>query len=159
MVAVPARRQLLFAALSLGAQAAFAGRGDDDDVGTSTSGLSVAPSARPAPAPGAPLKGEFVIHNPTSIDVGYSVRWGDGPWKPHKLQARYLRRHWHTLDANGRAPHPQLRFDAVANDSRVTNKTYDMKFGRVGQTPSGPVNQPIEYEFVAQGKVIDLVKR
>ena len=130
----------------------------NEDVGSSNSALEVGP-ARPQTKP-SPFQGEFVIHNPTGFDVGYSVRWGEGPWASYKIPPRYQRRHWHKLDANGRAPRPELKFDKRAGDDRVTLKTYEMKFGRVGNTPStGPVNQAIQYEFVANGNLIDLVRR
>jgi hypothetical protein len=157
----PRRRDLLVLSLAVGtASAVRAGRDDDEDVGTSSSAITIAPQARATPPNTGRIQGEFVIHNPTNFEVGYSVRWGDGPWQGHKIAPRYMRRHWHVLDASGRAPHPQLRFDDKANDNRVTNKTYGMKFGRVGNSPStGPVNKPIEYEFVANGQFIDLKQR
>lgn len=155
------RRDLLAWPLVLVCGPVWAGRDDDEDVGTSSAALSVAPDSRPPPPPrGTRMQGEFVIHNPTNFEVGYSVRWGDGPWKSHKILPRHLRRHWHRLDGNGQAPRPKLQFDRIANDSRVTTKTYEMKFGRVGHSPqTGPINRPINYEFVARGNVIDVVQR
>lgn len=130
----------------------------DEDVGTSNSALEEGPP-RPQNKP-SPFRGEFVIHNPTRFDVGYSVRWGDGSWSSYKIPPQYRRRHWHKLDANGRAPRPQLKFDNRANDHQYTSKTYEMKFGRAGNTPStGAVDQSIHYEFVANGSLIDLVRR
>lgn len=154
------RRDLLVLPLLLACGSTRAARDDDEDVGTSSAALSVAPNPLPPPPGNKRMHGEFVIHNPTNFEVGYSVRWGDGPWKPHKILPRHLRRHWHTLDAQGRAPRPRLQFDKIANDSQVTTKTYEMKFGRVGHSPqTGPINRPINYEFVARGSVIDVVQR
>jgi hypothetical protein len=157
----PRRRDLLALSVGLGAAAcALARRGDEEDVGTSTSAATAAPQPHPPPARTARLQGEFVVHNPTNFEIGYSVRWGDGPWTGHKIAPRHLRRHWHVLDAQGRAPRPQLRFDARANDNRVTIKSYDLKFGRVGNSPpAGAVNRAVEYEFVARGDLIDLRQR
>lgn len=134
---------------------------NDEDVGSSSAALSLAPNkSAPPPSKVSRFRGEFVIHNPTGFNVGYSVRWGDGAWKSYTVSPRHLRRHWHVLDGNGRAPRPQLQFDKVANDHKVTTKTYDMRFGRVGSTPQGtPVNQAIDYEFVAKGNLIDMVQR
>lgn len=157
----PPRRRDILALTLLGCSGPGRAGGDsEEDVGTSSAALSLAPGPQNALPRGLRMQGEFVIHNPTNFKVGYSVRWGDGPWNPHTIEPRYLRRHWHVLDANGRAPRPQLQFDRVANDQRVTNKTYDMKFGRVGHSPAtGPVNQAVNYEFVANGNLIDVVRR
>jgi hypothetical protein len=148
------RRRLVIAGLLCGTGQL---RAADEDVGTSTSELRVAPP--PNQPSSSRLQGEYVINNPTGFNIGYSVRWGDGGWVNHTLSARHLRRHWHFLDVNGQAPRPQLKFDNVANDNRVTDKVYHMQFGRVGMTPKGPVNQAVHYEFIAHGNVIDIVRR
>ena len=137
----------------------------DEDVGVSSSPLEIAPGNRPPsgkPGSVAPrLQGEFVVRNPTTLNIVYQVQWGSkGEFKQYTIHPNELRRHWHRLDNNGRAPSPFLRFDNRADDKRVSWKTYDIDFGRVGTTSSGGhINQALNYHFVARGKLLDLVKR
>ena len=134
----------------------------EDDYAVSNSALEIAtPGKAPSPPrPNSPLRGEFVIHNRSGFTVGYSARWGDADWQSFKIPPHYQRRHWHNLDAKGQAPRPYLKFDNQANDKQYTAKIYHMKFGRVGHSPAtGPVNQAIQYEFTAQGNLVDLVQR
>ena len=109
------------------------------------------------------LQGEFIVHNPTNVNMVYQVQWGSkGPWKEYTLSPKQQRRHWHPLDGNGRAPSPFLRFDTRANDRHVTWKTYDIDFGRVGYAgfgPRGNINEALHYQFTARGNVLELVKR
>ena len=160
----PILRLIALGLAGLSLFASLACHAADEDVGVSSSPLELSPGNRPAPdkRPGTSrYQGEFVVHNPTNLKIAYEVQWGDkGAWKPHVIQPKQLRRHWHVLDGNGRAPSPNLRFDNRANDKRVTWKTYDLKFGRVGYAPSGAhVNQALHYEFVAHGTTLDLVKQ
>ena len=122
--------------------------------------LTVGTSTADAPR----LQGEFVVHNPTNMNMVYEVQWGSkGEWKRYTISARQQRRHWHPLDGNGRAPSPFLRFDTRANDRQVTWKRYDIDFGRVGYAGFGPrgghVNQALHYEFTARGNALELVRR
>ena len=140
-------------------------RAADEDVGVSSSPLEIAPGSK---SPGgksgtvAPrLQGEFVVHNPTNLNIAYQVQWGKkGAWRAHTIHPNKMWRHSHRLDDNGRAPSPFLRFDNRADDKRVTWKTYDVDFGRVGYAgPGRHINQAVHYEFTARGKGLDLVKR
>ena len=119
----------------------------------------VATSTADAPS----LQGEFVIHNPTNMNMVYEVQWGSkGQWTRYTIAPNQQRWHWHPLDGRGRAPSPFMRFDTRANDGRVTWKTYDIDFGRVGYAgfgPRGNINEALHYEFVARRNALDLVRR
>lgn len=159
-----ATNRLLIALMSIACIASVAHTADED-VGVSSSELQIAPGSKsPSGKSGSTvsrLQGEYVIHNPTNLKIAYQVQWGsNGEWKAHTINPNELRRHWHRLDGNGRAPSPFLRFDNRAGEKRVTWKTYDINFGRVGYAgPSGHINQALHYEFVSRGNAVDLVKR
>ncbi|HKA45946.1 MAG TPA: hypothetical protein VKF40_28410 [Burkholderiales bacterium] len=124
-----------------------------------TAGERIGVSTADAPQ----LQGEFVVHNPTNMNMIYEVQWGShGQWTRYAIGPRQQRRHWHSLDGNGRAPSPYLRFDTRANDRQVTWKRYDIDFGRVGYSgfgPRGNINEALHYEFTARGNALDLVRR
>jgi hypothetical protein len=126
---------LLVAALSL----CFAGTGvlcaDPPNVGSSQADL---PS----------LQGEFRISNNTGQTIHYMVRWGNEPWKKITLQSGHWERHWYPLDAQRRAPAPQVRFDGVAQNHR--RWTYTLEFYAVGYQGYGSapdLTQAKEYYF------------
>lgn len=126
---------------------------------SATAGERIGTSTSDAPQ----LQGEFVVHNPTNVNMVYEVQWGSkGQWKRYTISPREQRRHWHPLDGNGRAPSPFLRFDTRANDKQVTWKRYDIDFGKVGYAgfgPRGRINEALHYEFTARRNALELVKR
>lgn len=68
--------------------------------------------------------GAYVLHNPTSTALHYEVKWGDGEWKSYCVYPGYVKWHYHELDCDGAAPEPQVRFDCIGGDGKVTYQTY-----------------------------------
>jgi len=124
------------------------GNANAESVGTST-----------ADAPN--LVGQIKIYNPTQRPINYQMRWGNNvQWQQFTLQPGEEYRHWKTLDQNGRAPAPQVRFDGIRE-----TKTYDsMRFGKAGYAGFGPrgyIDESIHYEFRydASGQHLDLYEK
>jgi hypothetical protein len=108
------------------------------------------------------LKGQFVLHNDTTVTRHYQIKWGNGEWKKYTLEPGYETAHSYPLDKNGRAPSPYIRLDSKADDNKVTWKDYHLHFGKVGYAgygPKGNIDEALHYEFTTSGKVLDLVKR
>src|SRR5205823_2021790 len=81
--------------------------------------------------------GSFVIRNPNNSTIHYEVKWGNGPWQSHTMYAYQKKAHSHPLDAWGRAPVPEVRFDYITGDPYVTYKTYRMEFYAVWDVWAG----------------------
>ncbi len=108
------------------------------------------------------LKGQFVLHNDTKVIRHYELKWGNGEWKKYTLEPGFETAHTHKLDKDGRAPSPYIRLDSKADDHKVTWKEYHLHFGKVGYAgygPKGHIDESLHYEFTANGKLLDLLKR
>jgi hypothetical protein len=70
------------------------------------------------------------IRNDTQdVTIHFSYRWGNGEWK----EVRNLRpgsSEWisYPLDANGRAPKPQMKINEAVGAAQKVVKIFDMKF-------------------------------
>src|SRR4051794_33328904 len=72
----------------------------------------------------AEVYGAFLLRNPSDVPIRCQVRWGNGPWTTHAVEAGRSQCHYYPLDATGRVPRPQVRFDWIAGDDAVDFKTY-----------------------------------
>jgi hypothetical protein len=66
------------------------------------------------------------IRNPRSVTVNYQIKWGAGNWESFSVSPGFSRYHAFPVDAAGRAPRPQIRFDYILGDGGVTYKTYSL---------------------------------
>lgn len=75
--------------------------------------------------PGDTTAGLVTITNPTDKTIHYQFRWGAGEWKVFSLSPGCQRRHWWNYDFRGenRSPVPQIRFDWIGGDGKVTYHT------------------------------------
>ena len=84
-------------------------------------------------------KGAFSISNDTGATIHYQIRWGNEPWKDQTLRSGWVRRHWHTLDSQGRAPRPYVRFDRIGGDGKYTEQIQQVGFYNVWDRGPVPV--------------------
>jgi hypothetical protein len=100
-------------------------------------------------------EGAFVLRNPSSTTIHYQVRWGDGDWQSYSLPPETRRTHYHALDADGRAPAPQVRFDYICGDGEVTYRMYNVDFYAVYDPFRG---KPYVFRHTAGGRLLDLYR-
>ena len=62
----------------------------------------------------------FTVRNPRSVGVNYQIKWGDGDWQSFSVNAGFSRYHAFPVDADGRTPRPQIRYDYILGDGAVT---------------------------------------
>ena len=107
---------------------------DDETVAVavptrSVKGLLKSISANLSPLPPQQTYPErvFKIKNHTGVTVPYEIRWsGNANWKSTSLQTGYIATH---LSSGQNIPqgYPQIRFDHIAGDGRVTYRFYNLE--------------------------------
>jgi hypothetical protein len=95
--------------------------------------------------------GTVAINNPTSNDIHYLFRWGNGDWKRYTLSPGQSRYHWSEMK-HGRAPVPEIKFD----NARGHDRLYSLDFYR---TSRDTVNEgrPYAFQYDDDGDRLDLV--
>lgn len=71
----------------------------------------------------------FNIHNNTHFTVYYQIKWGAaGAWKKHTVERGEAVNHWYSGSLREIAQvSPQIRFDHVANDEKITYRLYELQ--------------------------------
>lgn len=108
-----------------------------------------------ATASAEPIAASFVVENPESngVQMIYQVRWG-GRWKQYTIQPGEVRYHSHDLRADVGVPRPEMRFDNVGGDGRVTYATFWVKPRHVGDDLfRGTLYRML---FAADGRTVNL---
>ena len=103
----------------------------------------------------------FSIHNPTADPISYSVKCGNGEWKPVKILSGKTFDHSYKLNAKVEFPGPSIRFDYKLNDGQATPKVYALRPSQVvrgGFGPKGNTGTPKAYYFEvsADGRFLEL---
>jgi hypothetical protein len=75
----------------------------------------IIPAETPTPVsddPNAPTAEGTCLHNPTTHEIVYEYRWGDGPWKQDKLEPnRQMEHWWKYLGAERSSPQLTIRYE------------------------------------------------
>jgi len=117
-------------------------------IGTSTSDEAVAYAS-------------FSIRNSTADPIPYRVKWGNGAWKPVKINPGETYTHSYRINAKGEFPSPSVRFDYKVNDGQVTPKVYGLYTSQVVRGGFGPgansgTPKAYYFEFSASGRFLKL---
>jgi hypothetical protein len=105
---------------------------------------------------GVTYSAAFSVFNNTGVTIYYQVRWGNSAWQNMALGNGRGLTHFYPLDANGRAPIPNVRFDRVADGGRYTEQVYAMQFYAVRSGNYGDNPKPYEFRYSAGGRFLDI---
>ncbi len=98
-------------------------------------------------------QGAICIQNPTSIEVHYQFKWGNGEWVNYTVQPGQTMMHWHPLDSQRCTPIPQIRFDYILGDGMTTFKYYDLQTYGTFDVTQG---KPYSFSISPGGLLLDL---
>ncbi len=106
--------------------------------------------------PGSDRLGGVVIQNPTSNTIYFQMRLGyDDAWTDYEVAAGQNLQVWFELDRNGTVQAPNLRFDHIGGDGRVSYKTYELDFYEVEYTDD-MTGFRYEFQYDSRGRRLDL---
>lgn len=106
------------------------------------------------------LKAAFAIHNTTGFPIHYRIKWGTGDWERITIEPGGSHVHPHLLNDKDLAPRPYIVFNYIVGEH--SPKEYHLQFNDVGYAgygPDGYYTTPKPYDFVTDGRFLDLQER
>ena len=100
--------------------------------------------------------GSVVIRNPTSNTLFFQMRLADNaPWEEFEVPSETDFAVHFELDNKGLAYTPNIRFDYIGGDGRVTYKYYELEFYEVNY-PYWHDGKPYKFEYDSSGDYLEL---
>ncbi len=102
--------------------------------------------------------GGVVIMNPTENPLSFQMRLGyEDAWTDYVVEAGQDLQVFFDLDRDGTVLVPNMRFDRVAGDSRLTYQDYELEYYEI-EYETDMTGFRYEFQYSDSGKTLDLFR-
>jgi hypothetical protein len=105
-----------------------------------------------APASAA-SRASFVINNPTSATINYTIEWSDGDMQEVSLAPGESMAHSVTLNSQNRMPIPYIAFDFIGGDGQYSELRYELDAYTVSNPHDG---KDYSFGYASNGTMLNL---